>query len=254
MTAPPLSPAARRAVWRRQFLLQGCWNYEGMQNVGFAYAILPALREFYAGRPEEAIRAVKRHLEFFNTQPAMGAVILGAAVRLEERAAGGEADPRSIGTFKVGLMGSLGAMGDAYFWGAVRPMASAAGAILALIHPLAGIIALLTLYNATHLAVRFRGFAAGLSGQEGAVAWLMAAGLSGKTEDRKLAAALLGGAYAGAHAGRHALLGGDAFHALVLFALGLGIVSLFTTLFRKAVSPSEILSFLLLTGVLVLWD
>ena len=31
-------------------------------------------------------------------------------------------------------------------------------------------------------------------------------------------------------------------------------VSLFTTLFRKAVSPSEILSFLLLTGVLVLWD
>jgi PTS system mannose-specific IID component len=254
MTAPTLSAEARRAVWRRQFLLQGCWNYEGMQNVGFAYAILPALREFYAGRPEEALRAVKRHLEFFNTQPAMGAVILGAAVRLEERAAAGEADPRSIGTFKVGLMGSLGAMGDAYFWGALRPMASAAGAILALIHPLAGILVLLALYNASHLAVRFRGFAAGMQGQETAVAWLMAARLSDKTEDRKLAAALLGGAYAGAHAGRHALLGGDAFHALVLFVIGLAMVSLFTTLIRKAVSPSEILSTLLLAGVLVLWD
>jgi PTS system mannose-specific IID component len=225
-----------------------------MQNVGFAYAILPALREFYAGRPEEALRAVKRHLEFFNTQPAMGAVILGASVRLEERVAAGEADPRSIGTFKVGLMGSLGAMGDAFFWGALRPMASAAGAILSLIHPLAGIVALLALYNVTHLAVRYRGFAAGMQGQEGAVAWLMAAGLSGKTEDRKLVAALLGGAYAGAQAGRHALLGGDAFHAVVLFAFGLGLVSLFATLFRKAVSPSEILSFLFLTGVLVLWD
>ena len=254
MTAPALSAAGRRAVWRRQFLLQGCWNYQGMQNVGFAYAILPALREFYAGRPEEALKAVKRHLEFFNTQPAMGTVILGAAVRLEESVAAGEADPRSIGTFKVGLMGSLGAIGDAFFWGALRPTASAAGAILALLHPLAGIVALLALYNATHLLVRFRGFAAGMQGQEGAVAWLRAAGLSGKTEDRKLAAAVLGGAYAGAYAGRHAVLGGDLFIAFVLFVLGVALVRLFTALFRKAVSPSEILAFLLVVGVLILWD
>ena len=82
MTIPALATRSRNAVWWRQFLLQGCWNYEGMQNVGFAYAILPALRDFYAGRPEEALKAVKRHLEFFNTQPAMGALILGASVRL----------------------------------------------------------------------------------------------------------------------------------------------------------------------------
>jgi mannose/fructose/N-acetylgalactosamine-specific phosphotransferase system component IID len=254
MTAPTLSAAARRSVWRRQFLLQGCWNYEGMQNVGFAYAILPALREFYAGRPEEALKAVKRHLEFFNTQPAMGTVILGAAVRLEERVAAGEADPRTIGTFKVGLMGSLGAIGDAFFWGALRPTASAAGAILALLHPLAGIVALLALYNANHLLVRFRGFSAGMQGQEGAVAWLKAAGLSGKTEDRKLAAAVLGGAYAGVYAGRHAVLGGDLFLAILLFVLGVAMVRLFTALFRKGVSPSEILGVLLVVGVLILWD
>jgi mannose/fructose/N-acetylgalactosamine-specific phosphotransferase system component IID len=222
--------------------------------VGFAYAILPALREFYAGRPEEALKAVKRHLEFFNTQPAMGTVILGAAVRLEERVAAGEADPRAIGTFKVGLMGSLGAIGDAFFWGALRPTASAAGAILALLHPLAGIVALLALYNANHLLVRFRGFSAGMQGQEGAVAWLKAAGLSGKTEDRKLAAAVLGGAYAGVYAGRHAVLGGDVFLAILLFVLGVAMVRLFTALFRKGVSPSEILGVLLVVGVLILWD
>jgi len=251
---PVLSPKGRRNVWLRQFLLQGCWNYEGMQNVGFAYAILPALREFYAGRPEEALKAVKRHLEFFNTQPAMGAVILGASVRLEERVAAGEADPRSIGTFKVGLMGSLGAIGDAFFWGALRPMASAAGAILAMLHPWLGIIALLTLYNATHLPIRFRAFAAGMEGQEGAVAWLKQAALNVRTEDRKLAAAVLGGAYAGAYAGRHAPLGGDAVHTVVLFFVGAALVRLFTGLFRKAVSPSEILSFLFLLGALILWD
>jgi PTS system mannose-specific IID component len=152
-----LSPSTKRGIWLRQFLIQGCWNYEGMQNVGFAYSILPALRELYRDRPEELTKALKRHLEFFNTQPSMGGVILGAALRLEERAAAGEADPRQIGTFKVGLMGSLGAIGDAYFWGALRPMASVAGAILALVHPFLGIAALLLLYNASHLSIRWRG-------------------------------------------------------------------------------------------------
>jgi mannose/fructose/N-acetylgalactosamine-specific phosphotransferase system component IID len=151
-------------------------------------------------------------------------------------------------------MGSLGAIGDAFFWGALRPMASVAGAILALLHPLAGIIGMLALYNATHLHVRFRGFAAGMRGQEGAVAWLRAAGMSVKTEDRKLAAAVLGGAYAGVYAGRHAVLGGDALHAVVLLAAGVGLIHLFTVLFRKGVSPSEILEFLLLIGGFILWD
>ena len=249
-----LSPRARRRVWWRQFLIQGCWNYEGMQNVGFAYAIVPALREFYAGRPEEALKAVKRHLEFFNTHPAMGAVILGAGVRQEERAAAGEADARCIGAFKVGLMGSLGAIGDAFFWGALRPMASAAGAILALLHPLAGIAALLLIYNGTHLAIRFRGFTAGMEGPEEAVAWLRREALNNKTEDRKLMAAILAGVYAGVFTGRYAVYGESGVHVFLLFLMGAAAVHLFTMLFRKAVSPSEILSFLFLVGVVILWQ
>jgi PTS system mannose-specific IID component len=251
---PGPSKPVRRRIWWRQFLLQGCWNYEGMQNVGFAYAILPALREFYAGRPEEALKAVKRHLEFFNTHPAMGAVILGAGVRLEAGAAAGEADPGGIGAFKVGLMGSLGAIGDAFFWGALRPMASAAGAILALLHPFVGIAALLLTYNMTHLGVRFRGFTAGMEGQEAAVAWLKREALSIKTEDRKVMAAILAGVYAGVFTGRYAMHGGSGLHTVALYLIGIAAVHLFTMLFRKAVSPSEILSFLFLVGVLILWQ
>jgi PTS system mannose-specific IID component len=249
-----LSERARRRVWWRQFLIQGCWNYEGMQNVGFAYAIVPALREFYAGRPEEAVKAVKRHLEFFNTHPAMSAVIVGAGVRQEERVAAGEGDPEGIGAFKVGLMGSLGAIGDAFFWGALRPMASAAGAILALLHPLVGIAALLIIYNATHLAVRYRGFTAGMEGQEEAVAWLRREALNVKTEDRKLMAAVLAGVYAGVFTGRYAMYGVSGLHVVALFLIGAIAVHLFTMLFRKAVSPSEILSFLLIVGVVILWQ
>jgi hypothetical protein len=40
---------------------------------------------------------------------------------------------------------------------------------------------------------------------------------------------------------------------LASLLLAAGAVHLFTVLFRKAVSPSEILSFLLFTGVLILW-
>ncbi len=65
-----LTQAVRRKVWWRQFLFQGCWNFEGMQNVGFAYCILPALRHYYRERPEdaerfqgpEAVAALQRYL------------------------------------------------------------------------------------------------------------------------------------------------------------------------------------------------
>ncbi len=249
-----VSPDARRSVWRRQFLIQGCWNYEGMQNVGFAYAILPALREIYSGRPEEALKSVKRHIEFFNTHPILGAMVLGAGVRLEESAAAGEIDPARVGAFKMGWMGSLGAIGDSFFWGSLRPMASVAGAILALVHPLLGIAALLVLYNLTHLAVRRRGFAAGMQGEEAAIEWLKRESLNVKTGNRKVAAAVLGGAYAGIFTGRTAIFGETGLHAVALFLIGAAAIQFVTMMFRKAVSPSEILAFLLLVGVLILWQ
>jgi len=251
---PGISPKTRQSVWRRQFLIQGCWNFAGMQNVGFAYSILPALREIYSGRPAEVQKSVKRHLEFFNTHPVMGAAVVGAGVRLEEGAAAGDTEPREIGAFKVGLMGSLGAIGDAFFWGSLRPMASVAGAILALFHPLAGIAALLLLYNVTHIAIRRRGFRAGLCGQEAAVAWLKKESLNLKSDRRKMGVAILAGVYAGLFAGRHAVYGTTGLQAVALFLIAAAVIQFFAMLFRKAVSPSEILLFLLLLGVLILWQ
>ena len=243
----------RRSVWLRQFAVQACWNYEGMQNVGFAYGVMPVLRHLYGGRPDDMIRAVKRHLEFFNTNPVLAGVILGAAVRLEERAAAGEADPRAIGTFKVGLMGSLGAIGDSYFWGALKPMASAVGAILALVNPVLGIFALLVLYNASHLAIRFRGFASGMAGEERAVAWLKEAGFAARTEDRKMVAAVMGGAFAGVIGSRMAIGFGGGLPAASAILVAAAAVHLFTAFFRKAVSPSEVLLLLLVVGAMILW-
>ncbi|MDA8123169.1 MAG: PTS system mannose/fructose/sorbose family transporter subunit IID [Deltaproteobacteria bacterium] len=248
-----LTHSVRRKVWWRLFLLQGCWNYEGMQNVGFAYGILPALRHYYRERPEDLIKSLKRNLEYFNTHPAMGGVILGATARIEERVASGEADPRAIGTFKVALMGSLGAIGDSYFWGALKPMASVAGAILSLIHPALGIAALLLLYNLSHVLVRLKGFAAGMDGEESAVRFLKEAGFTGRTEDRKILAAILGGAYAGVLSSKTAFMSGEGPSAVGFFIVALLAVHIVTVLFRKAVSPSEIMLFLLVIGTIFIW-
>ena len=73
--------------WRSTFL-QGSWNYERMQNGGFCYAMIPAIKRLYSTKEDQAA-ALKRHLEFFNTQPYVGAPILGVTMALEEDRANG---------------------------------------------------------------------------------------------------------------------------------------------------------------------
>ncbi|WP_303032261.1 PTS system mannose/fructose/sorbose family transporter subunit IID, partial [Dubosiella newyorkensis] len=58
-----------QVAWRSTFL-QGSWNYERMQNGGFCYAMIPAIKALYKNK-EDQVAALKRHLEFFNTHPYM---------------------------------------------------------------------------------------------------------------------------------------------------------------------------------------
>src|SRR5438067_12857597 len=80
-----------RVFWRSLFL-QAAWNPRGMQNLGFADAISPALAELFPLRVDRAAAAA-RPLEFFNCLPYMAAAILGGAVRLEDRVGAGEVPP-----------------------------------------------------------------------------------------------------------------------------------------------------------------
>src|SRR5262249_19133116 len=83
-----VSPLALlRVLWRSLFL-QAAWNPHGMQNLGFAFAMEPALGELYPDASARA-RAAQRHLEFFNCHPYLAAAIVGGAVRLEEEVARG---------------------------------------------------------------------------------------------------------------------------------------------------------------------
>ena len=127
-----LTKKDRLAVAWRSTFLQGSWNYERMQNGGFAYAMIPALKKLYKTK-EDRVDALKRHLEFFNTHPYIASPILGVTLALEEeRANGAEIDDAAVQGVKIGMMGPLAGIGDPVFWFTIRPMLGALGASLAM--------------------------------------------------------------------------------------------------------------------------
>lgn len=127
-----LSVSDRKKVWWRSTFLQGSWNYERMQNLGWAYAMIPAIKKLYTKKEDQAA-ALERHLEFFNTHPYVASPILGVTLALEEeRANGAEIDDTAIQGVKIGMMGPLAGIGDPVFWFTVRPILGALGASLAM--------------------------------------------------------------------------------------------------------------------------
>lgn len=136
---------------RHQFL-QGSWNYERMQNGGWAYTIIPAIKKLYPEK-EERIKALKRHLEFYNTHPYVSAPVMGVVLALEEqRANGASVDDVTIQGVKIGMMGPLAGVGDPVFWFTARPILGALGASLALTGNVLGPILFFVIWNIIRFA------------------------------------------------------------------------------------------------------
>ncbi len=142
-----------RVFWR-SLLLQASWSYDGMQALGFSYALLPVLKKLYPDRAEFEAR-LRLHMEYFNTQPYLASFLLGAVARLEEdRATGCASSGADVSGLKTALMAPLGALGDSFFWGALKPLA----AVIAVALVMAGVwwapFLFLALYNLWHVGLR----------------------------------------------------------------------------------------------------
>ncbi|MEW5907092.1 MAG: PTS system mannose/fructose/sorbose family transporter subunit IID [Elusimicrobiota bacterium] len=114
----------RLSMFLRSLLIQAAWNYQRMQNIGFVFALSPALRRAWPD-PEKFAAAAARHAATFNTQPYMAGFILGNIARMEERAAaegGGAAAEARIMGVRQALGSSLASIGDRIFWGRLRPL------------------------------------------------------------------------------------------------------------------------------------
>lgn len=140
-----------QVAWRHQFL-QGSWNYERMQNGGWCYSLVPAIKKLYSNKDDQ-VKALKRHLEFYNTHPYVSAPVMGVTLALEEERANGVAvTDTAIQGVKVGMMGPLAGVGDPVFWYTVRPILGALGASLALSGSLAGPILFFVAWNVIRIA------------------------------------------------------------------------------------------------------
>ncbi|WP_195468287.1 PTS system mannose/fructose/sorbose family transporter subunit IID [Clostridium sp. D43t1_170807_H7] len=147
-----LTKKDRISVWWRSTFLQGSWNYERMQNGGWAFAMIPAIKRLYKTKEERAA-ALKRNLEFFNTHPYVASPVLGVTLALEEeRANGVPIEDRTIQGVKVGMMGPLAGIGDPVFWFTVRPILGALAASLAMNGNILGPIIFFLAWNVIRMA------------------------------------------------------------------------------------------------------
>jgi mannose/fructose/N-acetylgalactosamine-specific phosphotransferase system component IID/mannose/fructose/N-acetylgalactosamine-specific phosphotransferase system component IIC len=115
------------AMWRHNLTLQLSWNYERMMALGYAWSIVPILKKVYP-KKDEYFAALKRHMVFYNTNPAFGGpTIFGADCALEEKR-----QPEVGDSLKVALMGPFAGIGDTVMGVLVNPLFGVFAAALAL--------------------------------------------------------------------------------------------------------------------------
>lgn len=146
--------------WRSNLLL-GSFNFERVQNMGFCFVMIPAIKRLYP-KGKERNEALQRHLEWFNTHPWLTSPIFGVITAMEEEKANtGELPDSSIAAMKIGLMGPLAGVGDPIFWGTARPVLAALGASLAMAGSISGPILFFVAINVIRLSMKYFGLTLG---------------------------------------------------------------------------------------------
>lgn len=146
-------------IFLRSFFIQTTLNFRRMQNMGFTMAIIPLVRELRL-QQKDSERMLTMHLQMFNTNPYLSASVIGSVVRLEEEQAG-EGEAPDVIAIKRSLMASYAAIGDIFFWGALRPFSSIIAVILGYMGLIFAPVAFLLIYTPAHVWIRLKGFIEG---------------------------------------------------------------------------------------------
>jgi fructoselysine and glucoselysine-specific PTS system IID component len=146
----------QKLFWR-SIPYEHSWNYERMGNGGFAWALMPILKKLYPDKKDFA-NALTRHMELYNVTPYISTLPLGIAAAMEETNANDKSfDTTSISAVKLALMGPLAGIGDAFFWGTLRILATGIGTSLALKGNILGPILFFLVFNIPHYLMRYYG-------------------------------------------------------------------------------------------------
>lgn len=146
-----------KMFWR-SLSIQFSWHYERQMHMGFEFMMIPALKKLYKDDSEQLKEAMKRHMEFFNTNMYISTFIGGVTMAMEEmNAKDKDFDTSSISAVKVALMGPLAGIGDSLFLGTLRILAVGVGTSLAMQGSILGPILFLLVFNVPALLVRYIG-------------------------------------------------------------------------------------------------
>lgn len=144
-----------KAFFRSQ-LLMATSNFERMQALGAYYSIVPTLKKIYGDKPkEERVAAIKRHLEFFNTNPYVYGPILGITMAMEEQTP--EDQKESVIAVKTGLMGPFAGLGDSLLAMTVVPIYMSIASGLAIEGNPIGPILFFILFSLTIWPLKYKG-------------------------------------------------------------------------------------------------
>ncbi len=178
-----------RKCFMRSCTLDASWNYERMQNLAFAYMMIPIIRRVYKSK-EDISKALQRHLEFFSTTPHLCTLLVGILGAMEEQnALEDDFDESSINAVKASLMGPMAAIGDSLIWGTLRIIAAGIAISFSQNGNILGPILFFLIVNVPCFALRHiclkRGFKFGTQ-------FLKTVGSSGVMEKVTQAASILG--------------------------------------------------------------
>lgn len=117
-----------KAFWRWTFFSHANYNYERLEATGLVHSYKHIIKKLYGDDPEEYKACIKRHMQFFNTEPHIGGVIPGIVLAMEEeRANGAPITDEAINGVKTGLMGPFAGIGDTLWQGTLTPILLAFG-------------------------------------------------------------------------------------------------------------------------------
>ncbi len=215
-------------MFARMLFIQALWNYNRMMGYGFCYILAPVVRKYGGTSPAQF---AFRYDRYFNTHPFMAPFVMGAVAGLEKKYSetGDEELLRDIENIKLKLMGPLAALGDSFFWGALKPFfifcaSFAVFLSIDLRFAAASLVFYLLLYNLIRAAIMIRGFDGGFNKGKELIEDLKRLNLQKKVDLLRRTAIILLGTFWGF--GMISMFYLDLRSALPLFAASLVIMAL----------------------------
>jgi len=143
----------------RSLALQASWNFERLQGLGALFVLAPGLRRLHSEQARQ--EAFARYSRYFNTHPYLASPVLGMILALEEEGRDEEIEILAGDELRQMIMAPYAAIGDALFWGGLRPLAATVALFFALKGSLWAPLVLLLIFNLPHAWFRIVGLRLG---------------------------------------------------------------------------------------------